>query len=228
MREEKVPNLRLELGRFTVSAAVEDVEIDLRIGAERRAQELGVMEANLLVLTAGDEEHGNHHAGDRIDRRRPGDIGSEEHERRESHQVDERPVGLPAEETQVGERRVGGDGLDARILRGREQRHRSAEREAEDSHARVATAAEPGDGTLEIAALAEAERGRAAAALAEVAQVHKQDGEARRQSGRERQEVRLVRGIAVKEHDRRRRRPGDEPPCERDAILRANANVLDA
>src|SRR5712691_7081953 len=63
MLEEKLAEPRLEPGRLTMPAAIEDVKVDTRVGGQCRSQELGVVEADLLVFAAGDEEHGNHQPG---------------------------------------------------------------------------------------------------------------------------------------------------------------------
>ena len=106
-----------------------------------------------------------------LDRRGPRDVAAEQHPRPQQHALHERipadrhpAVQLLTELFQVGERRVGHDGADARVLGGGEQRHRAAEREAEDAHRGRPARFQKVDHALEIATLAESERGGVALA----------------------------------------------------------------
>ena len=79
----------------------------------------------------------------------------------------------------------------------------------------------------EITALAKADRGRAAAARAEVALVEQEDGEARRQRRGDREHIRLLGRIAVEQHEGRRAGPGRQPRGELHAVAGGDRHLLD-
>src|SRR5439155_910124 len=82
------------------------------------------------------------------------------------------------------------------ILGRGQQRHRAAQREAEDADLAEAAVGEDVDRPTQVAALPEADGGRASAALPEVALVEEEHGEARRQRRGDRKHVGLLGGIA--------------------------------
>ena len=133
-----------------------------------------------------------------------------------------------AERAEVGERRVGHDGAHARVLGGGEQGDGAAQREAEHADGRDPPRVEEVQHALEVAALAQTQRGGRALAGAEVALIHQQRGELRRQRGGDRQQVGLLGRIAVEQDDGRRARPRREPAGQPHAVVGADGDVLDA
>src|SRR2546425_8589922 len=132
-----------------------------------------------------------------------------------------------AEQPEVGERRVGGDGADTWILGRGEEGDRAPEREAEDADRADAARRQEIEGAPEVPALLEAERRQAPLAPAEVALVEEEDGEAGGQPGRDRQHVGTVGRIAVQEDDGRRARAWGEPRREPEPVVGRDRHVLD-
>ncbi len=180
-----------------------------------------MLEGDLLVLTARHEQHGDRDrrrgalgrdGGDVVAEEQQGPAAEETHER--VFQIPQPSVQLVAERAQVRERRVRGHGADARVFGGGQERDGAAQREPEDADLVDPPRREEVDRAAKIAALAEADRRRQSAALAEVPLVEQQHGEARRQRGGDRQEIGLLGRIAVEQHDRRRAHARQEPPRE--------------
>src|SRR5262245_35344655 len=121
-------------GQLAMATALDEVELRARVAGQRGAQPLGVAEGNLLVLVAVHEQDGHGEAAGRVERPRSRDVGAEQQARPQQHALHEwiarQPhprVQLVAEGPEVGEGRIGGDGADAGVLGGGQQRDGAAE-----------------------------------------------------------------------------------------------------